>query len=136
MPRPKSPPKYQLHKARGQAITRIDGRTIYLGKYDTPASHQKFAQVLSEWQLTGTAVAKDQLPVKNLLLAYLKHASEYYRKGGEQTSEYRCLLYDDVAGTDARFWKLDQSLSALYLSGTDEKRWIDGVLARKKGLGL
>ncbi|MCH2118994.1 MAG: site-specific integrase, partial [Pirellulales bacterium] len=93
MPRPKSQPKYQRHRPTGQAITRIDGRTIYLGKYDTPASHQKFAQVLSDWQLTGTAVAKDQLLVKNLLLAYLKHASEYYRKGGEQTSEYRCLLY-------------------------------------------
>ena len=33
MPRPKSPPKYQLHKTKGSAITRIDGRIIYLGKY-------------------------------------------------------------------------------------------------------
>ena len=39
-------------------------------------------------------------------------------------------------GTDARFWKLAQSLSALYPPATDEKRWVDGVLARKKGLGL
>ena len=29
-----------------------------------------------------------------------------------------------------------ESLSALYPAGTDEKRWVDGVLARKKGLGL
>jgi hypothetical protein len=35
-----------------------------------------------------------------------------------------------------RFWMLAQSLSALYPSGTDEKRWVDGVLARKKGLGF
>ena len=26
--------------------------------------------------------------------------------------------------------------SALYPAGTDEKRWVDGVLARKKLLGL
>ncbi|WP_339747970.1 DUF1156 domain-containing protein [uncultured Rubinisphaera sp.] len=48
----------------------------------------------------------------------------------------RRFLVDDGAGNDARFWKLAQSLSALYPKETDEKRWVDGVLARKKGLGL
>ena len=48
----------------------------------------------------------------------------------------RRFLVDDGAAADARFWKLAQSLSALYPKGTDEKRWVDGVLARKKGLGL
>ncbi|HEX6987811.1 MAG TPA: DUF1156 domain-containing protein [Planctomycetaceae bacterium] len=48
----------------------------------------------------------------------------------------RRFLVEDAAGADARFWKLAQSLSALYPTGTDEKRWVDGVLARKKGLGL
>ena len=48
----------------------------------------------------------------------------------------RRFLVEDGAGTDARFWKLAQSLSALYPKDTDEKRWVDGVLARKKGLGL
>jgi hypothetical protein len=38
-----------------------------------------------------------------------------------------------AAGNDARLWKLAQSLSALYPAGTEEKRWVDGVLARKKG---
>ena len=46
------------------------------------------------------------------------------------------FLVEDGIGKDARFWKLAQSLSALYPRGTDEKRWVDGVLARKKGLGL
>ena len=40
------------------------------------------------------------------------------------------------AGRDARYWGLAQALSALYPAGTDEKRWVDGVLARKKGLGF
>ena len=48
----------------------------------------------------------------------------------------RRFLVDDGAGNDARFWKLAQSLSALYPKETDEKRWVDGVLVRKKGLGL
>lgn len=46
------------------------------------------------------------------------------------------FLVDDGAGKDQRFWKLAQALSALYPSATNEKRWVDGVLARKKGLGL
>ena len=34
------------------------------------------------------------------------------------------------------FWRFAQSLSALYPAGTDESRWVGGVLARKKGLGF
>ncbi len=46
------------------------------------------------------------------------------------------FLVDDGAGNDQRFWRLAQALSALYPVSANEKRWVDGVLARKKGLGL
>ncbi len=46
------------------------------------------------------------------------------------------FVVEEGAGKDARFWKLAQSLSALYPGGSPEKRWVDGVLARKKGLGF
>ena len=46
------------------------------------------------------------------------------------------FLIEEGAGHDPRFWRLSQALSALYPTHTDEKRWIDGVLARKKGLGF
>jgi hypothetical protein len=46
------------------------------------------------------------------------------------------FLVEDGAGNNTRFWTLAQALSALYPAGTDEKRWVDGVLARKKGLGF
>jgi hypothetical protein len=39
-------------------------------------------------------------------------------------------------GKDPRFWKLADNLNKLYPSGTEERRWVEGVLARKKGLGL
>jgi len=48
----------------------------------------------------------------------------------------RRFLVEDGAGQDRRLWKLAQALSALYPAHSDEKRWVDGVLARKKGLGL
>jgi adenine-specific DNA methylase len=46
------------------------------------------------------------------------------------------FLVEDGAGNNTRFWTLAQALSALYPASTDEKRWVDGVLARKKGLGF
>jgi adenine-specific DNA methylase len=46
------------------------------------------------------------------------------------------FLVTDGAGQDQRFWSLAQALSALYPTGTEERRWVEGVLARKKGLGF
>ncbi len=46
------------------------------------------------------------------------------------------FLVEDGVGRDQRFWRLAQALSALYPPRSDEKRWVDGVLARKKGLGF
>lgn len=48
----------------------------------------------------------------------------------------RRFLVEEGVGRDGRFWTLAQALSALYPSGSDERRWVDGVLARKKGLGF
>jgi putative DNA methylase len=46
------------------------------------------------------------------------------------------LLVEDGIGRDQRFWRLADALSKLYPPNSDEKRWVDGVLARKKGLGF
>ncbi len=46
------------------------------------------------------------------------------------------FLVEDGVGRDQRFWRLAQAFSALYPANTEEKRWVDGVLARKKGLGF
>lgn len=46
------------------------------------------------------------------------------------------FLVEDGVGHDDRFWRLAQAFSALYPASTNEKRWIDGVLARKKSLGF
>ncbi len=46
------------------------------------------------------------------------------------------FLVEEGVGQDLRFWSLGQALSALYPPGSGEKRWVDGVLARKKDLGF
>jgi len=47
----------------------------------------------------------------------------------------REIWESDPWGRAARVWTLAQALSALYPAGSDEKHWVDGVLARKKELG-
>jgi len=56
--------------------------------------------------------------------------------GRSQVAMLKPFLIDTGMASNHRFWMLAQSLSALYPAGTEEKRWVDGVLARKKGLGF
>jgi hypothetical protein len=63
------------------------------------------------------------------------HQSMILFAAGRNEAVKRFLVEEGV-GQDPRFWSLAQALSALYPTHTTEKRWIDGVLARKKGLGF
>jgi adenine-specific DNA methylase len=54
----------------------------------------------------------------------------------ERSEALRRFLVEEGVGRDGKFWTLAQALSALYPAGSVERRWVDGVLARKKGLGL
>lgn len=56
--------------------------------------------------------------------------------GAGRGEAFRRFLVEEGVGQNPLLWRLAQSLSALYPQGTDEKRWVDGVLARKKGLGF
>ncbi len=48
----------------------------------------------------------------------------------------RWFLVDEGVGHEGQFWRLADALSKLYPPSSQEKRWVDGLLARKKGLGL
>jgi putative DNA methylase len=63
------------------------------------------------------------------------HQSMILFAAGRSEAVKRFLVEEGV-GRDPRFWSLAQAFSALYPTHTTEKRWIDGVLARKKGLGF
>lgn len=56
--------------------------------------------------------------------------------GAGRSEALRRFVVDEGVGQDDRFWRLGQALSALYPPKSEEKRWVDGVLARKKGLGF
>ncbi len=49
MPKPKTVPSYRFHKATGQAIVVIRGRSFYLGKFGTPASRSEYNRIIAEY---------------------------------------------------------------------------------------
>ena len=68
-------PSYGLHKASGQARVRIDGRDIYLGRFDSPESHAEYRRVIGEYFAHGGLPPRsgDQLTVTELVAAYWAH---------------------------------------------------------------
>jgi len=56
--------------------------------------------------------------------------------GAGRSEALKRFLVEDGAGRDPRLWRLAQALAALYPTGTDERRWVEGVLARKRSLGF
>lgn len=93
MPRKSSVPSFRLHKASGQARTIVNGRHVYLGKFGSPESRQRYARILAEASLpasvqTTAQAASDtqRLIVSELLVAYLKFAESYYAYEGQPTN--------------------------------------------------
>ena len=86
----RKPPKYRLHKASGCAVVTIHGEDIYLGKYDSPESHEKYHRlILEKWNQKSSVPTAEQetICVTTLAVDYIKHAQSYYQKNGEPTPE-------------------------------------------------
>ncbi|MFK7768790.1 MAG: tyrosine-type recombinase/integrase [Mariniblastus sp.] len=86
-------PKYRLHKSTGKAVVTINGKDIYLGKYDTQESHQKYKQLIADhWAAPGTAPKPtvpddvDNVTVSRLAVEYAKHVK---RKHGDDSKEWK-----------------------------------------------
>jgi hypothetical protein len=88
----------------------------------------KEVEVESGWGVTGAPKAG-----KTVLDRIHQSMILFAANRGEALKRF---LIEEGAGRDPHFWRLAQALSALYPAHTDEKRWVDGVLARKKGLGF
>jgi hypothetical protein len=106
----------------------------------TPARKKKqpqldLFQVLEQTDEGGTIFGETKIERKGETVLDRIHQSMILFAAGRGEALKRFLVEDGV-GRDPRFWRLAQALSALYPGHTEEKRWVDGVLARKKGLGF
>lgn len=82
----------------------------------------------------GWSLGDEKSAVGKTILDRLHQAMILF--GAGRGDAMRRFLVEEGIGKDERFWRLAQAFSALYPSNTDEKRWVDGVLARKKSLGF
>lgn len=105
-------------------------------KKDVPVQQSLFSFIgLSDEEETAAERAElERPPAGKTTLDQLHQAMLLFTAG--RGAALKRFLVDDGIGTNPQFWTLAQAFSALYPSHTNEKRWVDGVLARKKGLGL
>jgi len=76
-----SNPKYQNHRASGQAVLTLSGRDFYLGPYGSKASRLEYDRLIGEWLANGRRLPQSATPdltVAELLVAYLRFAKVYY----------------------------------------------------------
>ena len=72
-------PAYRLHKGSGQAIVKIRGKVVYLGRWESAESRNKYEQVVSEWRARGRYLPEGYqgpgsgLGVDDLIAAYWQH---------------------------------------------------------------
>jgi integrase len=107
-------PSYKLHKPSGQARVLVSGKSIYLGKFNSPESHKRYALLIAELSRPGGSATQASQPdqttnhheplllVSEMLVAYLRHAQTYYSHGCRPGKEYRAMT--DVAGPVATLY--------------------------------
>ena len=123
----------------------VEERTTYLfGKEDIQAPKRAkkkemkqltFASVLGEAEEEAGGWGEMKAPPAGKTVLDRVHQAMILFAAGRSDALKRFLVEDGI-GKDERFWRLAQAFSALYPAGTDEKRWVEGLMAKKKGLGF
>lgn len=80
-------PRYGLHKPTGQARVVIDGRSHYLGKFDSPESHKRYRELVDRWQIQQRSGLSATVTIGQIVILFDAHVAEYYQKDGKPTSE-------------------------------------------------
>ena len=89
-------PKYRHYKPKDLGVVRIDGRDIYLGRYNSPESREQYNRVIAEWLTTGStpksaaskAADLGGPTVNEIILGFLKTHDQHYRRAdGTPTGE-------------------------------------------------
>ena len=100
MPKIPVQPAYRRHKARDCAVVTLNGKNHYLGPWQSPESHQKYAVLIADWQRnrntlpaahSATTTNDTSLTVGEMILAYFWFAQTRYVKHGKPTSEISCI---------------------------------------------
>lgn len=86
-------PRYQRHKASGQAVVTLSGRDFYLGPHGTRTSRAEYDKLIGQWLAAGRSLpgpdSHAELAIADLCRAYARWAKGYYRSpDGNRAQQY------------------------------------------------
>ena len=87
-----TPPRYGRHRPTDQARVVVNGKSHYLGRYGSPESRKKYAQLVARWEAARGSLPPNPKPsgertVVELVASYLSYVQTYYVKNGRPTHE-------------------------------------------------
>lgn len=147
-------PRYRLHRQSGQGVVSLPlgggkYRDVLLGPFDSAASRQEYARVVTEWQAHGAhapvcrSARPADLSIAELILEYWPTVQEYYRHpDGTPTQEVANIrvalrrlrqLYGDTDATGFDSLALDALRQSMIREGLCRNR-INKDAARIKRL--
>lgn len=104
MPRKPRIPKYALHKPSGRARVIVDGQHIWLGKYGSDESIERYNRLVAELATSSNvkpspspSSALDHRTVVEILAACRKWAEAYYQKAGKPTGQFAIVICSVVS---------------------------------------
>ncbi|RUL83425.1 tyrosine-type recombinase/integrase [Tautonia sociabilis] len=83
-------PRTSRHRS-GQAVARLNGRDHYLGAHGSPEAAAAYERLIAEWLADGRRSPADEPTVNDVILAFLDHATAYYKDGGPHGGEVGCI---------------------------------------------
>ncbi|MCC6492133.1 MAG: site-specific integrase, partial [Pirellulales bacterium] len=88
-------PKYQKHRASGQAVVTINGRDYYLGPHGTRGSKLEYDRLITEWLASGRSASygapQHDLTIVELAADYVSYAKGYYGAASKTSEYYRVV---------------------------------------------
>jgi integrase len=79
-------PSYRFHKASNQAVVVIDGKSHYLGEWNSPESRETYDRLIADWLRSGRRAQepdasrpRPDCTVAEMILAFWRHAEVHYR---------------------------------------------------------
>jgi len=86
----KQNPKYRRHKPSGRGVVTIDGKDIYLGRWNSPESVSEYHRLIAQWNSNGRRLpsAGSDLTIAELVEQFGRYIDVYYRRpDGTPTGE-------------------------------------------------
>ncbi|MER3544745.1 MAG: adenine-specific DNA methylase, partial [Chloroflexota bacterium] len=111
----------------------LGAQDVGAGRVPSPERRRKAQPTLFE-DLSPEPETELTLSIGTTVLDRLHQAMLLFADG--RSEALRRLLVDEGVGKDATFWRLADALSRLYPPASQEKRWVDGLIPKRKSLGL